>query len=73
MKKSIYPDWIKKIDNQILLFNIVLLSLPLFLFNMCTLQTAIIMFAIWCFGITISIIFWRIRNIDNKTPVKKYN
>lgn len=63
--------WLKKLDNQILLFNVVLISLPLLLLGLCTLQTGIITFGIWCVGITISVIFWRIRSIDNRTPITK--
>ena len=55
---------LNKIDNQILLFNVALLSLPLLLIDMCTLQTGLITFSIWCVGITISVIFWRIRTIE---------
>jgi len=62
--------WLKKLDNQILLFNVVLISLPLLLLRMYTLLTSAITFGMWCVGITISIIFWRIK--INKFKIKEY-
>jgi apolipoprotein N-acyltransferase len=51
-------NWINKLPNQMFLFYIIVISLPLFLLDMCSPLTTLIVMILWGVGMFINIFFW---------------
>jgi hypothetical protein len=51
--------WINKFKNQVLVFSLILITLPLFLIGMCTFETSIITILLWIIGIIVVTFLWK--------------
>lgn len=60
-------NWLKKTNNQILLFNITILTIPLVFINFSgNIIPLIITFGIWIVGISLSFLFRYMLNYNDK-------